>query len=370
MKAEMAMIEPELTTVKTELKVSVIMPTYNRASMIMESIRSVLGQSFTNLELIIVDDGSTDGTGEIVASYLDPRIKYFRQNNLGVVAARNSALEHASGEYIFFLDSDDVLMKNAMEKAVRVLDGHPEAGFCFGQAYLMDDKQRVFGLRRQGYTPSYVKDGIGEIEKAVLNGNHIPTSTILVRRECLEKIGFFNKEFGLGSEDFELWIRLARLYSVAYIAEPLIKYRVHNGSITSSRSLEEIEKHNTEIIERILNDPEISLSLEKSQPYFRMLVRLAQYAYGSRQMKISRDYVFRSLKLRPDRYMKALWLPLIIRLLRTWIPQSWLDMGHSTKHFVNIRIYDGCFWLKKRRIAGLLRFIPAGLLGYFILHKP
>lgn len=351
MKVDTKTIEKNKSSESSVPRVSVVMPAYNRASLIVESIQSVLSQEFIDLELIIVDDGSTDATREIVLSLEDSRIRYVYQDNCGVVVARNTGLGLARGEYVFFLDSDDILLGNAIEKAIKVMDKHPEVAFCYGQAYLMDEKRRIFGLRRQRGRQSYVRKGIWEIEKATADGNYIPTSTIMVRRTCLSKVGFFDNAFHSGSEDFELWVRLARSYSVAYIAEPLVKYRVHNSSITSARRLAEIEKSNSIIIERILNDPEIcfSLSLEKSRVYVRMYQRLAYYAYGGRDMKISRDYLFRSLRTQPEWYMKVLWLPLIIRLMRTWLPPSYLNLGHRIKHSLCIMAFTFCFRQRSRR---------------------
>ncbi|OGO23189.1 MAG: hypothetical protein A2144_11180 [Chloroflexi bacterium RBG_16_50_9] len=322
-------------------KVSVITPTYNRAHLISQSIQSVLNQTFSDFEIIIVDDGSTDNTREVLDSFKDPRIKYTWQENGGPSVARNTGIKASSGDYIVFLDSDDVLVRNALEKGVRVLDAHPEVGFSYGQAYLMDERGRVFGFRKHRDRGSHILNGIEEIRKAIVNGNHIPTSTIMARRSCLEEVGTFDDAFRYGSEDFDLLVRLARLHSVAYIAEPLIKYRVHIASISCGRRLAEMERSIRFLLERIFNDPELSLlfSSERPDAYLHMNLRLSDCAYGTRQMRISRRYLFQAAKVQPGWFFKRLWLPLIIRLCKTWLPLKALDLAHKAKRFVRITAF-------------------------------
>ena len=223
-------------------KVSVVIPTYNLAHFIAEAIQSILGQTFSEFEVIAVDDGSTDNTKDVVNSFKDPRIRYIYQENHGVSAARNTGIQASSSEYIAFLDSDDVLMENALEKGAQVLERHPEVGFSYGQEYLMDERRRVFHLRKQRHKYSYVREGIEEIKEFLLHGNYVCTSTVMARRRCLYDVGLFDPTFRPGSEDFDLWVRLAKRYAVAYIAEPLVKYRIHPDSIGATRKLDEIEK--------------------------------------------------------------------------------------------------------------------------------
>jgi glycosyltransferase involved in cell wall biosynthesis len=321
-------------------KVSIVIPVYNRAELVNKTIMSALAQTYTNLEIIVVDDGSTDNTREAITSFKDPRINYIYQENAGVSVARNTGIRASKGIYISFLDSDDILLEKATELSVAVLEENQQAAFSYGKAYLMDDKQRIFGLRRQREKGSYVRDGREEIRKAILHGNHVPTSTIMVRHECLNKVGLFDTSFKGGSEDFDLWVRLALHYQVAYINEPLISYRMHHSSISRTQRLAEIEKNNSIILEKIFNNPESGRYFSDDTPniYMRLYLRLARYARGNREMAISRKYLFKAIRIKPRWFLKRLWIPLIYRYCLTLIPLLILDLGHNIKHLLRMMI--------------------------------
>ena len=321
--------------------VSVIMPTFNRAPLISASIKSVLAQTNIDFEIIVVDDGSTDNTREVIAGFKDPRIKYIYQENSGVSAARNTAIETSTGKYIAFLDSDDILVEKSLGKRVGVLERHSQAAFSYGKAYLMDEKGHIFGFRKQQDEVSYVQEGRDEIKKAILNGNQIPTSTILARRICLNKVGLFNTSFKNGSEDFDLWVRLARSYPVAYIGEPLVIYRVHGSSISRTHRLADLEESNNIIFNSIFNDPELGVyfSSERSGAYLRMYLRLADYACGGGDMIASRRYLSKALKIKPRWFLNRLWSPFIIRYSKTLFPTDILKFGHNTRRFLSARLF-------------------------------
>ena len=132
-------------------KVSVVMPAYNYGRFLGEAIQSVLDQTFQDFELIVVDDGSTDNTKEVIGSFTDRRIKYIYQQNRGVSTALNVGISASRGEYIALLDADDIWLPHNLEKGVEVLDEHAEVGFSYGQAYLMDIEGRIYGLRESSF---------------------------------------------------------------------------------------------------------------------------------------------------------------------------------------------------------------------------
>jgi glycosyltransferase involved in cell wall biosynthesis len=311
-------------------KVSVIIPAYNQAQFIAEAIQSVLNQTFQDFEIIVIDDGSTDNTPEIVSAF---PVKYFCQENQRLPAARNRGVEISCGEYIAFLDSDDVLLEKAIEKGVEALDTCPEAGFSYGRAYLMDEKGRILGLRKAGSKRSCLRQGIDEIKDFLVSGNHILPCTVMTRRDCLERVGPFDPAFNSGSEDIDLWVRLAKRYTVAYIAEPLAKYRVHSSSISHSRQVTEIEGSNSRILEGVFSDTELGPIFAPRRVYFysRLYFRLASYAYASGDMKTARSYLFRTRRIYPKGFLKSLWLPWILCFGKTWIPSPVLSLAHSIK---------------------------------------
>jgi glycosyltransferase involved in cell wall biosynthesis len=300
-------------------KVSVIIPTYNRADFIAEAIKSVLAQSLRDFEVIVIDDGSTDNTQDIVSTF---PVRYLWQENQGPGAARNKGIDLAQGQYLVFLDSDDVLLSNALEVGVQVLDHHPEAAFSYGKACLINEKGRVFGLRKAQHKHSCVQNGNDEIAGFLVRGNQVPTCTVMVRRNCLDEVGWFNCAFRYGSEDFDLWARLAKRYAVAYISETLAKYRVHSGGLGVSRELDEIEKNHSLILESIFNDAEVGsfFSPQRPRAYSQLYLRLAVLAYGRQDMRVARKYIFRAVKTCPRCLPKGLGVSCISLLAKTMIP--------------------------------------------------
>jgi glycosyltransferase involved in cell wall biosynthesis len=317
-------------------RVSVVIPTYNRAQLIAESIKSVLDQTFTDFELIVVDDGSTDNTREVVDSFQDSRIRYICLENRGAAAARNNGIQASSGEYVAFLDSDDVLLKKALESGVQVLDRHPEVAFSCGQIYRMDEKGRVFGVRKLRCRHASIRQGTEEIVQFLVYGNHINTMTVMARRSCLFEVGLFDTTFRYGSEDFDLFVRLAKKYAVAYIAKPIAKAREHSGRISNERGTNEEEKSKIRVLEGIINDTELGslLSHLKSKAYFYLHLRLARHAYRKGEMKTAREQLFRALKIHPKGFFKSLWLPWIYMFVKTWVPFPILRLVRAARCYL------------------------------------
>ncbi len=249
-------------------RVSVIIPAYNRAGFLPEAVGSVLSQTFGDFEVIVVDDGSTDNTPEVIKRF-PPEVRCFRQENGGSGSARNLGIEHARGEYLVFLDSDDVLFEDALEKGVACLDCHPEVALCYGQVYSMDINGNVIWWKRlRGEKKSCVRDGKEQIARLVFRGD-MQVAAVMVRRRCLDEVGLFDTSRALG-EDIDMWLRLCRKFPVAYLAEPLGKYRIHSQSATECKKFEELEKAQTEFVERALHGLE-------SDPSYRRLRRKARF---------------------------------------------------------------------------------------------
>jgi glycosyltransferase involved in cell wall biosynthesis len=314
------------------LRVSVVIPTYNRANLISEAIQSILDQTFQDYEIIIVDDGSTDNTKEIVQNFKNSRLRYICQRNSGVSVAQNTGTKLASGEYIAFLGSDDMLMRDALKKAVDILDAHPEVAFSYGQAYHMDEYGRILSLFTPTCKHSCIRDGRDEI-KELMFCTHISAATI--RRSCFDEIGGFNPAFGV-SEDLEMWIRLAKKWPVAYIAEPLIKYRVHANSIMRRINVHELERNKKLVLEVIFNDKNIGplFYYLRNKAYSNLYLELADTAYSRREMKKARNYLFQAIKTYPGGLANVRTLPrLLIRFATSWIPAPILNLGHRSKKY-------------------------------------
>ncbi len=211
--------------------VSVIIPTFNRAHLIRETIDSVLKQTYQNFEIIIVDDGSTDNTAEVVKSYSDPRISYFYQPNSGLPAkARNVGLTRASGEFIAFLDSDDIWFPRKIERQLTEFAKNPELLGIGTNVLLFPGPRKI---------PSRLPHDSRLDFKTLLKGSFLYNSSFLIRRSVIEAIGFLDEDCRLrAAEDFDYWLRILhyRDQSILLLREVLTKYRVHPSSIGDSSS--------------------------------------------------------------------------------------------------------------------------------------
>ena len=318
-------------------RVSVVIPTYNRAAYISEAIQSVLDQTYSDFEMIIVDDGSTDNTREIVGSFDDSRIKYIYQKNQRLPAARNTGTNASSGEYITFLDSDDILMENAVKKGVQILDEHPEVAFSYTPNYSIDERGQIIGLQKKGQKHSWVREGTAQIREFLIDGHHIGVCATMMRRSYLYEVGLWDTTYTDGSEDFNMLMRLARKYRVAYINESAGKVRVHQSSMTGTRDLNELEKTNSRIFESIFQDPEVGhlFSGLRSKAYFRLYLRLALNAHIRKDRKTSNLYFTKALKVNPKDFIKGLWFPWIYYYLRTLIPTPLKYIVRRVYHYLS-----------------------------------
>jgi len=210
--------------------VSVILPTYNRAYCLGRAVDSVLTQTFRDFELIVVDDGSTDETQELLAGYTDPRLRVIRQpENKGQSAARNAGILAANGKYIAFHDSDDEWLPEKLERQVEVLDSAPpDVGVVFCDHWRFRNGERTY------YPAPNIQPEDGLVfERALDDGlKNIGTPTLLMRRACLEKSGLFDENMNR-SVDLDLCIRLAKHFRFQRMPEPLMNVYMTGDSITS-----------------------------------------------------------------------------------------------------------------------------------------
>jgi len=210
--------------------VSIVMPVYNQERFVEATARSVLRQTFTDLELIVVDDGSRDGSYARLMQIDDPRLLVLRQPNAGVSEARNSGIARARGRYVGFIDGDDLWLPEKVERHVRLLDARPEVDLTFSRSRLVDEHDRDMG-RPGKLPPANVRFEDLFIENLTHNG-----SAVIVRRSALDAAGGFDPELATLA-DQEQWLRVALLRpgNVAFIADELTLYRVHSGQMTGNR---------------------------------------------------------------------------------------------------------------------------------------
>jgi len=217
--------------------ISVVIPAYNKADLIRETIESVIAQTYSNFEIIFVDDGSTDNTSEIVKSIKDNRLKYYYQTNSGLPAKpRNKGVELSNGEYIAFLDHDDLWIKNKLEKQIAVIKKDSKIALVSTNAiFILNDKKTNTPLIKKlksGYFND--RDFLPEIK--------VIQSTVLMKRSVFVSMGGFKEDIDLKArEDYDLWLRMYPKYSCYYIEECLAYYRKYDSS-TSGNELAYVEK--------------------------------------------------------------------------------------------------------------------------------
>ncbi|MEW5767211.1 MAG: glycosyltransferase [bacterium] len=217
-------------------KVSVVIPTYNAAAYLPEAIDSVLAQTFQDYEIIVVDDGSTDNTREVLAPYQD-RIRYIHQENAGPSPAKNKGIKEARGEFVAFLDADDIWLPEKLALQMEVFENDPEVSLVhanvvrFGENWTeLEEAQwqeRIASPRRR-FT--------GYIFQPLLMQNLICTSAAVVKKSCFlddGEVGFFDQEL-VRAEDHDLWLRIARKYKIGYVDRLLVRHRDHHGTLSEN----------------------------------------------------------------------------------------------------------------------------------------
>lgn len=210
-------------------KVSVIIPVYNCEKFIRDAIQSVVEQTYPNLEIIVADDGSVDNTKNQVINYF-PSVSYYYQKNKGVAAARNLGLQKSTGEYIAFLDSDDVWLPDKISKQMEQIDNNPEIKIVHTNIKVKSDGQ----IRDSAY-PSDHQEG-RMFENLLLQTGSVVCSTFLVKKECIEKVGNFDEELRT-AEDVHLFLRLAYYYDFYYINEALVIKNHHGSNLTDLNNI-------------------------------------------------------------------------------------------------------------------------------------
>lgn len=221
-------------------RVSIVIPVYNGEKYIQETLESVLGQTYADREVIVVDDGSTDGTLEILSTYGD-KLRVFRQENRGAAAARNKGIQEATGKWVAFVDADDVWLPEKLEKQLAACGdyvwSHTTSLFSGGVNN---------GKRDCDFTPKFS----GAVLEKLVKGNFITTSTVVVERKVLLALGGFDVSLR-SIQDWDLWVRIASENDLGYLGEELTIYRVHPAS--ASRSTRKTLPNHLKVIERMFD---------------------------------------------------------------------------------------------------------------------
>ncbi len=300
--------------------VSVIIATYNRADYLPATVASVLGQTFRDFELIVVDDGSTDETARVLAPFTD-RLRYVYQENAERGAARNHGVRLAAGKYVAFLDSDDLWVPNKLEAEVETLRRRPDLGLVYSDAHYIDARDH-----RLGAVARRAREGA--VLRQIVCDNFVSFGAHLVDRESFRAAGAFSEDRLLsGSEDWEAWCRLAARVRFGHVANVGLLYRVHEaGSVAQPQHM---ERSMLRAWQTIFQNPQLQpqiIGLERQARASVHLV-LASLYYGAndfpgawRQLRLARSCYPAAVRDRRFLYMntKLLLGRRLMRALRAW----------------------------------------------------
>ena len=225
--------------------VSVVIATYNMARYLPFAMRSVLDQTYKNIEMLVVDDGSTDDTRKAIAPFLgDARVRFYVQENKGQAAAKNCGVRHSKGDYIAFLDADDMWAPNKLELQVPLFALGERIGVVYSRVSYIDETGRDLGRADNELFR-------GCVSGPLLIRNFVGFGTVLVKRECFDRLGCFKETLPMGI-DYDLWLKFSTQYDFDYIDRPLLHYRVWPGQMSKNTKARYL--HGIEIMKNFLQE--------------------------------------------------------------------------------------------------------------------
>ena len=307
--------------------VSVIIPTYNGALFIAETIESVLAQTHRDFEIIVVDDGSTDETSRILRQFGE-HLKVLTSDRNGIPAARNRGVRFSNGRYLCFLDHDDLWKPDKLARQVKIFDQHPEVGFCFTdyetfgdpvsyQVGFEENGGQVRTLPRQQIGVRSYKITSPSLFIDMVNGA-LPcwTSTVMMRRSMLDQVGPFDEKLVI-NDDTQMWLRFAKRCAFAYVDEPVVRQRVRRSSASLSMSLEKKHADSIWMFERLGMWTELNTSESRAVVKRRaaLLVGLGYLHFQENELQTAKAHFRKSLGL--DFSSRGLWYYLL-----TFLPES------------------------------------------------
>ncbi len=324
-------------------KVTVLMSVYNGEQFLREAVDSILSQKFEDFEFLIINDGSNDGTKEILESYRDPRIRLIENDkNIGLTKSLNKGINMSNGQYIARMDADDVSIPDRFEKQVNFLNENNEVGLV-GTYYLM--------INEKGNVLHEVRPLTDrrELKEKLLTTNQFGHGTVMFRRECLGKSGLYREEFK-SSQDYDLWLRISEMYDIANIPEPLYKWRVNPGAISVNRKtmqdkyaclavmMAKERRQNGEDRLQTMSEKEIDSFIDNAIPGFSSQSKkeIAQNYYfwatvlfGGKDYRGALKLIWRSVINNP--LYRRSWLLFTACLILTLLPRPLIDVLRSIK---------------------------------------
>ncbi|MHA1734107.1 MAG: glycosyltransferase family 2 protein [Promethearchaeota archaeon] len=296
--------------------VSIVVPAYNYAHGIRDSIRSLFRQTYPEIEVVVVDDGSNDGTREVLRDWAEGgKIRYVYQENMGIGAARNRGIELARGEYVGFLDQDDFILPRMVEEKVRFLEEHPDHAMVFTNYRLFYKRTRQVSppLWRGLRSPYTLED--------LLRRNRIGNLTVLVRKSVLERVGGFPTN-RTRTEDYDLWLRVVGVGKIGYLDDALGLWTLHSGNQTR-----DFTRTNVEVIQILLEyarEHELSgreVAALKANVQYSLFYPVREHLLAGKVRKALRLLLL-GLRMGPARMVSTLVgrVATYFKLKRLWFP--------------------------------------------------
>ncbi len=318
-------------------KVTVAIASYNMANYLPEAIDSALAQDHDDVQIVVVDDGSTDDTREVVSRY-KRKVRYHYQENAGVANAYNRALEMAKGEYVHFLDADDILTPSTIGRLAALLDESPSAGFAHGDALVMDAGGEVTGTR---VAPSSFEGRrlipSAEAFKELLRGCYVATSALTIRKSVLDKVTPFRQK-SVPGEDWDMWLRVAAEYDVAHLPISACYYRVHDASITSAYTVERVMRSHLYTLDTIFGNPTFRYAHLRNYAYACLDRTIARVAARARERRRFLGELRNALVRQPSIALEGATVATVVEGLRAMVPEPVIRVGKRLRGGIATRM--------------------------------
>jgi glycosyltransferase involved in cell wall biosynthesis len=261
--------------------VSVIIHTYNNEKFIAETVESVMNQTYKDYAVIVVDDGSVDGTRDALIPYMQ-KIRYHYKENGGIASAKNAGISLSETEFIAFLDHDDLWVPDKLQLQMEHFSENPQIGLVYAKYTSFRDGKELRTKPENGYS--------GWIFKELLSKSFIQTSTVVVKRECLDTVGPYDETFSLGDE-YDMFLRIARKFQCGFVDKGLTRYRVHDTNASNNDFL--FDNENLGVYKKIYNSFTNLDGVEKKilrKRIARYSMKVAEGLYSQGKLEESKEY--------------------------------------------------------------------------------
>lgn len=294
-------------------KVTILMSVYNDEKFVREAIDSILNQTFTDFEFLIINDGSKDDSLKIIKSYKDTRITLISRENKGLVYSLNEGIKLAKGEYIARQDSDDVSLPHRLETEVKFLDSHPKVGLVGSNYTIIDTKGKRMVTTNVFTHPA-------DLKLTQITCNQFGHGSIMARKTILQKLKGYDKSVG-HVEDYDLWTRISRVADIANIEEPTYLYRTNPNGITQ-------QNHDLQIKQTFaVRDKSFKHFLKHRSQYKVLFYKPSGQRYRQRKAVLYRDLAY--LYCVNNRTFGALWMMLLATLLEPTNKRNYLCIQYA-----------------------------------------